>query len=160
MKVYFAGAIRAGRDLQPTYSRITEHLVNRGHRVLTTHVADKSVLETELQLRPEEIFSRDIQWLDECQLVIADVTVPSLGVGYEISSALTKGKPVLCIYHKGTNLSAMIVGNCDENIKVCEYSDAGSMLHIIDDFLLGKSNFNTKSHLKSYTTGKFTKQQA
>jgi len=160
MKIYFAGAIRGGRELQPTYSTITEHLENRGHTVLTTHVAVEGVLEKELLLQPQEIFSRDIKWLDECQLVVADVTIPSLGVGYEISSALTREKPVLCIYRQGTNLSAMINGNRDKNITVCEYDDDESMLNIIDEFILVTSKRNNRKHHKSYSTSPMTKQMA
>ncbi|MBU4491611.1 MAG: hypothetical protein KKD69_04020 [Euryarchaeota archaeon] len=39
--------------------------------------------------------------------------MPSIGVGYEICYAVSKGKRVLCLYKKGTNVSAMVLGNKD-----------------------------------------------
>jgi hypothetical protein len=45
--------------------------------------------------------------------MIAEVTIPSLGVGYEIATAIHLNRKVLCLYHpqKGRKLSAMIAGS-------------------------------------------------
>ena len=135
MKIYFAGSIRGGRELQPTYLKIINHLEKNGHTVLTNHVAKKTVIESESNLSSIEIFERDMEWLEECELFIADVTVPSLGVGYEVASAINFQKPVLCIHQKGIALSALIAGNSSGNIQVEEYQDAQSMIEIIDEFI-------------------------
>jgi nucleoside 2-deoxyribosyltransferase len=135
MKIYFAGSIRGGRDLQPVYFKITDHLEESGHTVLTNHVASKSVLEIETGLSSREIYERDIEWLEKCELFIADVTVPSLGVGFEVASAVNRQKPVLCIHQEGVELSAMIAGNSSKNIQVKEYKDDQSMINIIDEFI-------------------------
>jgi hypothetical protein len=39
-----------------------------------------------------------MQWLSQCHVVIAEVTQPSLGVGFEIARAVTLNKPVLCLF--------------------------------------------------------------
>lgn len=135
MHIYFAGSIRGGRELQPMYLKIISHLEGNGHTVLTEHVAQKAVLESESSLSSREIYERDMEWLEECELVIADVTVPSLGVGFEVASAIYRQKPVLCIHQKGIALSAMIAGNTSKNIQVREYSDTQSMIEIIDEFI-------------------------
>jgi hypothetical protein len=50
-------------------------------------------------------------WLDQAAAVIAEVTVPSLGVGYEIAYALhARAIPVLGLCRAGTRLSAMLTG--------------------------------------------------
>ena len=88
MKVYLSGAIRGGRQLQNIYQEILDFLQENGHNVLTYHVAKKNVLEIETKLKDTEIFTQDVSWLEECDCVIAEVTVASLGVGYEIAFAL------------------------------------------------------------------------
>ena len=135
MNIYFAGSIRGGRELQPMYLKVINHLEENGHNVLTEHVAQKTVLESESSLSSREIYERDMEWLEECDVLIADVTVPSLGVGFEVASAVDRQKPVLCIHQMGVALSAMIAGNTSKNIQVREYSDTQSMIEIIDEFI-------------------------
>ncbi len=135
MNIYFAGSIRGGRELQPMYLKVINHLEDNGHTVLTEHVAQKTVLESESNLSSREIYERDMEWLEECDVLIADVTVPSLGVGFEVASAVDRQKPVLCIHQKGIALSAMISGNTSKNIQVKEYKDTQSMIEIIGEFM-------------------------
>ena len=135
MNIYFAGSIRGGRELQPMYMKIINHLEENGHNVLTKHVAQKTVIESESSLSSREIYERDMEWLEECESFIADVTVPSLGVGFEVASAVDRQKPVLCIFQIGVALSAMISGNTSKNIQVREYIDTQSMIEIIDEFI-------------------------
>lgn len=112
MKIYFAGSIRGGRDDQDLYMNIINLLSGYG-TVLTEHVGDQtlSILGED---GPDDsfIYNRDMSWLEEADIVVAEVTSPSLGVGYEIGWAENK-KPVICLYRQssGRRLSAMISGN-------------------------------------------------
>lgn len=111
MKIYFAGSIRGGRDMQKTYHHIISKLKQYNYEVLSEHVGNTN-LESEKQLSDIEIYNRDMKWIRESDVVIADVTLPSLGVGYEIASAYHYfNKPVLCIAHIRSNVSAMISGS-------------------------------------------------
>lgn len=67
------------------------------------------------------ISERDVEWLRSADSVVAEVTAPSLGVGYKIGMAQKLSKPVLCPYRpqSGKRLSAMISGN--RNITCCGY---------------------------------------
>jgi nucleoside 2-deoxyribosyltransferase len=62
-------------------------------------------------LTPQDVYERDVQWIRECDTLIAEVGVPSHGVGYEIGYALNAGKPVLCIAQTDRRVSKMITGN-------------------------------------------------
>ena len=78
---------------------------------------------------------RDMAWLAEATLVVAEVTIPSLGVGYEIGRAESFGIPVLCLY-RGENerrLSAMISGN--HLLKVRKYTSVEEALDHIERFM-------------------------
>jgi nucleoside 2-deoxyribosyltransferase len=113
MKIYFAGSIRGGRDDAALYQQIIALL--RGHgEVLTEHVGDADLTRVgENGLHDRAIYERDMAWLEAADAVIAEVTVPSHGVGYEIARAEMLGKPVLCLHRRydGQRLSAMLAGN-------------------------------------------------
>jgi nucleoside 2-deoxyribosyltransferase len=134
MKIYFAASIRGGRALQTTYQIIVEHLKQSGHEVLSENVAFKTMAEQGMS--DEAIYTQDTAWLNGCDVVVAEVTVPSLGVGYEIGYALHQTKkPVLCLCERGTSLSAMIHGNMDSALRVRFYTDLAEALLEIDRFL-------------------------
>jgi len=111
MKIFFAGSIRGGRSMLPVYIRIVEILKKQGHTVVSEHVASVDLEKTEAKVTDEEIFNNDIGYVNECECLVADVTIPSIGTGYEICYAVSKGKQVLCIYKEDAKVSAMVRGN-------------------------------------------------
>ena len=135
MKIYFAGAIRGGRDDAHYYKDIIIYLSEKG-QVLTEHVGNTNISwKGETSSKDEEIFNRDIIWLQSVDVVVAEVTTPSHGVGYELGIAEKMKIPVLCLYRKikGTSLSAMIQGN---KIFTCrKYNGIIDAKEWIDDFL-------------------------
>jgi len=113
MKIYFCGSIRGGRDLAGRYEKMIGMLGSYG-KVLTEHLGSDEVIESQDRvLTDQEIHDRDLQWIEESDLLVAEVTVPSLGVGYEIGRAIEMGKPVLCLFQPGSEftISAMISGS-------------------------------------------------
>ncbi len=111
MRIFFAGSIRSGRSMLFEYKKIVALLKSMGHTIVSEHVASSKLEEAERALTEEEIFRSDIRFIDECDCLVAEVTVPSTGVGYEICYAVMSGKRVLCLYKEGTNVSAMVMGN-------------------------------------------------
>ena len=114
MKIYFAGAIRGGRDDASIYLQIVSTLTRYG-TVLTEHVGDPNLDVRGEGLSDQQIFDRDLEWLRSCDFLVAEVTKPSLGVGFEIGKATEWGIQVLCLYRpsESRSLSAMIAG-CDK----------------------------------------------
>lgn len=135
MKIYFAGSICAGRVDHESYFKIIKYLKKYG-QVLTEHIGDKNLTDFgEKNIPEEEIYERDISWLKETDVFIAEVSTPSLGVGYEIAKAEEWGKRILCLYRKledGKRISVMIKGN--KNIILKEYNDLDEVFRYIDDF--------------------------
>ncbi len=135
--IYFAVSIRAGRNLQPTYEAIVHHLQQGGHVVLSEHVASVTVEADERQTTDQRIFTQDIALLEQSDAVIAEVTVPSLGVGFEIAYALHHlGKPVLCLCQRGFPLSAMLAGNTDPKMRVMFYQEVTEAQRAAEEFLM------------------------
>ncbi len=131
-RVYFCGAIRGGRSLQPLYASLVGALQRWGYLVLTTHVAAPDVLEQEWRpdVRASDIYERDMQWLSECDFVVAEVSVPSLGVGVEIATAQQLGKPVFCLCRTDVALSALIEGNTA--LRVIRYGDEAELMDLLE----------------------------
>src|SRR2546425_10148197 len=154
-KVYFCGSIRGGRSLQPLYASIVALLEQRGYDVLTSHVAAPDVLApsppassadaprelsalggTGLAQEQREganaaaIYERDMRWLAECDLVIAEVSLPSVGVGVEAATAQHLGKPIICLCRADVALSAMIEGN--SGFRVFRYKDESELMELLE----------------------------
>jgi len=132
-KVYFSGSIRGGRGFVDEYFEIIKFLKNN-FVVLTEHIGDKNLNSSgEKNKTDEYIFQRDCSWIDESDFVVAEVTNPSLGVGYEICYAEKLNKPILCLYkNNGNKISAMINGN--KYLSVYPYNNIEEAQEIIDKF--------------------------
>lgn len=110
MKIYFSGSIAGGREKAQDYEKIANALEKYG-TILDKHVVNPDFSMKNETLLPEQIYKRDVEWIDECDMVFAEVTVPSLGVGYELAYAESKNKKVVYMYEKEKNISKMIIGN-------------------------------------------------
>jgi 2'-deoxynucleoside 5'-phosphate N-hydrolase len=135
IKIYFAGAIRSGRADAHIYAEMISYLKDFGE-VLTEHVGDKGLTEIGDD-GPDDryIFERDMAWLNQSDIVVAEVTTPSLGVGFELGQAVSLGKPVLCLYQENSfkKISAMISGSTD--MKVIEYLSLEDAYESIREFI-------------------------
>ncbi|MDD5290164.1 MAG: nucleoside 2-deoxyribosyltransferase [Patescibacteria group bacterium] len=134
MKIYFAASIRGGRDDVELYQKIIEYLKKYGE-VLTEHVGDKKLaIAGEGGLTDRQIHARDDNWLMKSDILISEVSTPSIGIGYEIRGAVDNKKPILCLYRpqEGKKLSAMINGS--PAIKVVEYKNFDEIRAAIDAF--------------------------
>jgi hypothetical protein len=133
-KVYFAGSIRGGRVDAELYGEIISY-IKQTDRVLTEHVGDLglSVLE---QTRGRDclIYTQDTAWLRESDVVIAECTCPSLGVGYELAYAESCGKECHILYNKtACEMSAMLNG--DRYFHLHPYETKAEIFRILDEIL-------------------------
>jgi hypothetical protein len=135
MNVYFACSITGGRDDQDVYAKIVNHLLAAGHVVPTAALARPEVLLNEGAVEPAEVYQRDINWIANCDVLVAEVSTPSHGVGYEIAYALGIRKPVFCCYHQDVNVSKMILGNGDPNLVLCGYQNVEAALAYLSEYI-------------------------
>jgi len=136
VKIYFAGSIRSGRDDWVLYRNIISVLGEYG-TVLTEHIGNSELEITGEDLADRAIHDRDLGWLRDSDYLVAEVTTPSLGVGYEIAKATEWGKPVLCLFRAETDrrLSAMIAGS--DGVQVSTYVDITDLSEIVERFFIG-----------------------
>ena len=81
-KVYFACSIRAGRDDADAYGDLVK-IIKKYADVQTEIFADKKLTTAGSAGLSGDIWSKDIRWLGQADAIIAEVTSPSLGVGYD-----------------------------------------------------------------------------
>jgi nucleoside 2-deoxyribosyltransferase len=132
MVIYFAGSIRGGRGDQAIYEQIIALLGSYG-TVLTEHIGDPNLSPGGENAPDCDIHDRDLEWLRSADVLVAEVTTPSLGVGYEIGRAVEWGKRVICLYRPadGRRLSGMIAGCA--GVTVHEYADTQALAAILAD---------------------------
>lgn len=133
MRIYFSASITGGREQAHLYPAIIEHLRQCGE-VLTEFVADQAYTSQGERLTSEAIYQRDIDYINQCDVLVAEVTVPSFGVGVEVARAGMQGKPVLALYQpaEGRRLSAMIAG--DPNVTVVKYRTLEEVRAGVEEF--------------------------
>lgn len=136
MNIYFACSITGGREFESAYRWIVSTLIQDGHEVPTAHLAEPGVIALEAVIDPQEVYARDINWICTSDVLIAEVSAPSHGVGYEIAFALGMGKPVLALYQEGRKVSKMISGNPDPKLLVKAYQSPEQAIERICEFLL------------------------
>lgn len=110
-KIYFAASIRGGRGDQKFYAEIIKELKKFG-LILSEHFGNPNLTEIGEELSSSEIRNRDKNWVKDADVVVAEVTTPSLGVGMELGWAEEWGKKTICLYREqdGRRLSALVDG--------------------------------------------------
>jgi hypothetical protein len=134
MIIYCAGPIRGNKTYQDNYSEIIRIVESLNHTALS-EVSNK--FQSSIPLSPKQIYARDLKWLDGSKLMIAEVSGPSLGVGFEISYALfVKKIPVLALYHdQAGQISSMITGCNNPKLVIQKYSNTDDLTQTINSFI-------------------------
>jgi nucleoside 2-deoxyribosyltransferase len=135
MNVYFACSITGGRQDELVYQHLVAALQSRGHQVPTALLASPDVMPLEGVIPAEDVYSRDVRWIKECDMLLAEVSTPSHGVGYEIGLALSLGKRVLCLYHQGRKVSKMILGNPHPQLTIHSYETPDQAVQMLTNYL-------------------------
>lgn len=135
MEIFFSGSIRGGRSDRDRYAELIHHLDTHG-TVLTEHIAEPDVEQKEAAegLTDTDIYEQDMAWLRRADILVAEVTQPSVGVGYEVGRAAAMGTPTLCLYHQAGDhdCSAMIRGN--DGVELLAYEALDTAKDRIDTF--------------------------
>ena len=135
MNIYFACSITGGREDQQIYQALVQYLLENGHKVPTAILSSENAIEHEQIIPAKEVYERDTRWIRECDVLVAEVSTPSHGVGFEIAYALFSGKPVYCCYQVGQTISKMILGNTSSRLHLCPYQTKEQALERLGEFL-------------------------
>lgn len=134
MNIYFSGSIYGGRQKLEAYKKLVKELAKFG-KVLNEEVADDNVLISEESVSDNDVFESLVDRLKRADLVFAEVTVPSLGVGYEIGYADKTNKRIICVYDKTVTpkLTTMLRGN--NRLKIIPYTNINEIINNLENIL-------------------------
>jgi 2'-deoxynucleoside 5'-phosphate N-hydrolase len=126
MKIYFGFTVAGDRSSVATAKAIVELLEAMGHEVLTRHLVQDDAWETDRLITPQQVYERDMKWLQECDLFMAEVSGSSFGLGFETGYLLgTTGKQAVLFYRREveSKISLLIIGNSHPRCTLVPYSD-------------------------------------
>jgi nucleoside 2-deoxyribosyltransferase len=133
MIVYCAGAIKGDTTYQKNYIEMIQFIESMNHTALAEL---NGKFNSSIPLSDNQIYTRDIKWIEGSDLMIAEISGPSLGVGFEIAYALFKKEiPVLALASSEVEkLSAMITGCNSDLLTIKRYNKVEDMHTIISEY--------------------------
>jgi hypothetical protein len=141
MKIYLACTVRGDRGGVQAGRAICERLQHHGHEVLTTHLLADNVETAEAQLTEGDVFRRDLEWLTACDVLVAEASGSSYGVGFEVGYVLGRadasGQRVVLLYDQARRdkVSRLISGNDDPRCTTFMYGSLDDLTTFIDKTL-------------------------
>jgi nucleoside 2-deoxyribosyltransferase len=141
MVIYLASTVRGDRGGVLAGRAICERLQQHGHHVLTTHLLADNVDSAESQITENQVFRRDLEWLTACDVLVAEASGSSYGVGFEVGYVLgraeTTGQRVILLYDtaRRDKVSRLITGNDDAACTTFGYGSIDELTAFIDKTL-------------------------
>jgi nucleoside-diphosphate-sugar epimerase len=138
MKIYLACTVRGDRGGVLAGRAICERLQQHGHEVLTTHLLRDDVESAESQITEQDVFRRDLEWLTACDVLVAEASGSSYGVGFEVGYVLGRasvsGQRVVLLYDaaRRDKVSRLITGNHDSACTTVAYGSIDELSAFID----------------------------
>ena len=134
MKIYVSGSMYGGQQKINIYKKIIDKLEEYGE-VLTKQIADPDAIKKEVFQKDEDIYKDLENKLEKADIIIAEVSVPSIGVGYEIGYASKLNKKIIAIYDKNyiDKVTTMIRGN--KKIRIISYEDINEIIDNIEEII-------------------------
>jgi len=141
MRIYFGFTMAGDRSAVEAARRMVGWLEEMGHEVLTRHLVSDQAWETDRRISARQVYERDMRWLAEADLLVAEVSGSSFGLGYEAGYVLgATAKRVILFYRveAGEKISRMITGNTHANCSLVPYAEMETVEAALRD-LVGKA---------------------
>jgi nucleoside 2-deoxyribosyltransferase len=133
MNIYLACTVRGDRGAVAGLRALVTSLEDAGHTILTKHLLDDNVDGAESALTERAVYERDIAWLEACDLLIADASGSSFGVGFEVGYVLGRSdrtdQRVVLLYRadRRDQISRLIIGNAHPRCAVLPYATGAEL---------------------------------
>lgn len=141
MTIYLAFTVRGHRGALEAARALSELLQQKGHHVLTTHLLADDADVDEGTLTEQQVYDRDIRWLESADLLIAEASGSSYGVGFEVGYVLGRsaqtGQRVLLVFDEARRpvISRMVPGMNHSACAVRAYRDPAELLDLVEAYL-------------------------
>lgn len=134
MKIYLGFTVAGDRSSIQTARRMVTICESAGHMVLTRHLVEDNAWQADRLISPQEVFRRDMQWLNECDIFMAEVSGSSFGLGFEAGYLLgSSNKRVILFYQLelAPRISLLITGNSHPNCTLVPYADLAQVENFV-----------------------------
>ena len=125
MKIYLGFTVAGDRSSVEAAKRILVVLQSMGHEVLTSHLVEEDAWDADRRVTPQEVFARDMKWLAQCDLFLAEVSGSSFGLGFETGYLLGATEKKTILFHEvgaARRISLLITGNTHPNCTLVPYA--------------------------------------
>jgi hypothetical protein len=134
MKIYFGFTVAGDRSSIDTARKVVHQLEEMGHEVLTRHLVSDNAWEADRSVSPQDVYRRDMAWLGQCELFIAEVSGSSFGLGFETGYMLgATSKKVVLLYRRDVEqrISLLITGNAHPNCTLVPYANVEEVMRFV-----------------------------
>ncbi len=123
MKIYFTASVSGKQELLVNYKNIIAALEKEGHDVISDHILNIEPKDLDAETVEDRIshHGQVSKWITETDMTVAEVSNPSVSVGYEIAMALEKSKPVLAL-HERKKAPPALLGERSEKFILSTYN--------------------------------------
>ena len=137
MKIYFTASRAGNKQFGEHYKKIIGAIKKEGFKVQADHIINDAPQPHEKNFH--DYYRSAYKWIKEADMVVAEISTPSSGVGHEIFLALNNKKPVLALLNENavTDRDATLKGN-PSKLLVYEKYDDKNLTQVIRKFI-GKS---------------------
>jgi hypothetical protein len=141
MNIYLACTVRGNRGGLSAARALADLLERQGHVVLTRHLLADDVEAFESTLSERAVFERDVRWLNAADLLVAEASGSTYGVGFEVGYVLGRaersGQRVLLLYDAARRplISRLIAGNAHGWCTTYPYRDTEDLMRFVESFL-------------------------
>jgi nucleoside 2-deoxyribosyltransferase len=134
MKIYFGFTVAGDRSSIDTARKVVHQLEEMGHEVLTRHLVSDNAWEADRSVSPQDVYRRDMAWLGQCEVFIAEVSGSSFGLGFETGYMLgATSKKVVLLYRRDVEqrISLLITGNAHPNCTLVPYANVEEVMRFV-----------------------------
>ncbi len=136
MKNYFGFTVAGDRSSIEIARRVVELLEDTGHEVLTRHLVSDNARQLDRLISPQQVYERDMRWLKQCDVLVAEVSGSSFGLGFETGYLLgATAKKAVLFYKRDVEkrISLLITGNTNPQCLVVPYTDVAEVEAFVRD---------------------------
>jgi len=136
MKIYFGFTVAGDRASIDAARTVVQMLQQRGHEVLTEHLVRDDAWSNDRLIPAQQVYQRDMTWLDQCDLFVAEVSGSSFGLGFEAGYLLGGTSKKVILFYRceiAARISLLITGNSHSNCLLVPYTDVGELETFVND---------------------------
>ncbi len=137
MRIFFAGPLTDLKNPEKTkvfYTQLATVAEEAGFEYFWAFLNGTDPIKNP-DVPPSDVYHRDIEELDNSDIMIAYIGEPTTGTGMEIEHAHQTNKPVVILYEQERNISRMLRG-CPGIVKEIVFTSQEDACRQLKEFLL------------------------